>query len=263
MADYFTPTVIQPTIPIADMTPLERLLLSHVFQSEPDGDGLYFYAETSANDLIQIPISEARAALTASEAIPSEANGLVRVELAGLDAKGEGDLEFDISITGWAFLFQAIVRRSSSVPYVSAVTAFTCSKMRPDGFGGMAMVITAEAVKAKSTDEMVETLLAEPDYGAPGVGPAHGVHSLLRLTEENVRAAVSDAIEADRSIPITAEAVTDLDIRRACLAVAAATDLTEAQDKAVYDASHLAIEAAVERARPPVTLSQGGRHEQG
>jgi len=25
MADYFTPTVIQPTIPVADITPLERL----------------------------------------------------------------------------------------------------------------------------------------------------------------------------------------------------------------------------------------------
>jgi hypothetical protein len=30
MANYFTPTVIQPAIAIADITPLERLLLSHV-----------------------------------------------------------------------------------------------------------------------------------------------------------------------------------------------------------------------------------------
>jgi hypothetical protein len=29
------------------------------------------------------------------------------------------------------------------VRYVTAVTAFTCSKMRHDGFGGMAMLITA------------------------------------------------------------------------------------------------------------------------
>ena len=38
MADYFTPTVIQPAIPVADITPLERLLLSHIFNAELDGD---------------------------------------------------------------------------------------------------------------------------------------------------------------------------------------------------------------------------------
>ena len=38
MADYFTPTVIQQTILDADMTPLERLLLSHIFESERDND---------------------------------------------------------------------------------------------------------------------------------------------------------------------------------------------------------------------------------
>lgn len=32
MADYYTPTVIQQTIPEADMTPLERLLLSHILR---------------------------------------------------------------------------------------------------------------------------------------------------------------------------------------------------------------------------------------
>jgi hypothetical protein len=36
MADYFSPTVIQPTIPVTDVTPLERLMLSHIFNAEPD-----------------------------------------------------------------------------------------------------------------------------------------------------------------------------------------------------------------------------------
>jgi len=37
MADYFSPTVIQPTIPVTDITPLERLLLSHIFNAEGEG----------------------------------------------------------------------------------------------------------------------------------------------------------------------------------------------------------------------------------
>jgi hypothetical protein len=43
MADYFSPTVIQQPIPIADMTPLERLVLSLIFDAELDGETLYFH----------------------------------------------------------------------------------------------------------------------------------------------------------------------------------------------------------------------------
>jgi hypothetical protein len=35
MADYFTPTVIQPAIPVADITPLEGLLLSRLCRGLP------------------------------------------------------------------------------------------------------------------------------------------------------------------------------------------------------------------------------------
>ena len=34
MAGYFTPTVIQPAIPNADMSPLQRLILGQVFEAE-------------------------------------------------------------------------------------------------------------------------------------------------------------------------------------------------------------------------------------
>jgi hypothetical protein len=50
MADYFTQTVLQPVIPDIDMTPLERMILTEAFQSEPDGDGLYFFAEAGLNE---------------------------------------------------------------------------------------------------------------------------------------------------------------------------------------------------------------------
>ena len=46
MADYFEQTVVQQTIPNADMTPLERLLLSRIFECEPDGDGLLLLRRT-------------------------------------------------------------------------------------------------------------------------------------------------------------------------------------------------------------------------
>jgi hypothetical protein len=76
MADYFSPTVVQPTIPNSDMTALERLLLTHIFESEPDGDGLYFFAETSPNDQIELPIAELRAALASATRAIARATSL-------------------------------------------------------------------------------------------------------------------------------------------------------------------------------------------
>ena len=60
MADYHSPTVVQPTIPDRDMTPLERLLLSHILDRELDGDGFYFYSKTGPNDDIELPLDELR-----------------------------------------------------------------------------------------------------------------------------------------------------------------------------------------------------------
>ena len=98
MADYNQPTVIQPTIPAAAMTPLERLLLTHIFDSEPNGDGLYFFAEESPTDMIWVDLAELRAALAASEFVESTANAYAaeRLAKASLDV---GEVELDLSGT--------------------------------------------------------------------------------------------------------------------------------------------------------------------
>jgi galactokinase len=53
------------------------------------------------------------------------------------------------------------VRRSPTLRYVTAVSAFTCSKMRPDGFGGMAILITASEVMSKLTNDIIQDFLNE------------------------------------------------------------------------------------------------------
>jgi hypothetical protein len=160
MADYFSSTVIRQTIPNADMTPLERLLLTRIFSAEPDGDGLYFYAEEGPADMIALNRVELDAALAASQAVPSTANAHVVEHLARTPV-GQSDIDLDLSGTSWEFIVQDIVRRSSRLRYVAAVASFTCSKMRPDGFGGMAVLITAEAIIGKSTNDILEDFLAQ------------------------------------------------------------------------------------------------------
>ena len=137
MADYYEQTVVQQTIPDGDMTPLERLLLSHVFERERDGEGWYFYAEQSPATTIYPTRTELEDALAASIAQESVAHVWATEQLADF---GEGDpedeIDLDMSGVSWEFFLQDIVRRSTSLRYVSVAAAFTCSRMRPDGFGG-------------------------------------------------------------------------------------------------------------------------------
>ena len=160
MADYFTPTVIQPPILATDITPLERLLLSHIFITQPVDETLYFYAEESPGFRATLSRAELAAALAASEAFTSSLNAYVAERLPHLPTDDD-TIVLDLSGMSWEFIFQDIVRRSKSLRYVTAVSSFTCSKMRPDGFGGMAALITAADVMGKSTRDILEDFLAE------------------------------------------------------------------------------------------------------
>jgi hypothetical protein len=164
MADYYTPTVIQQTIPDADMTPLERLILSHIFDSECDGEGWYFFSEQGPADMILVDRAALEAALAESQ-IPGEnvANTLVKEHLTKLQA-AERDaalIDLDLSMTSWESIMQDIVRRSPPLNYVSAVSSFTCSRMRSDGFGGAVVVISADSIIGKSTNDLLEEFIEQ------------------------------------------------------------------------------------------------------
>lgn len=162
MADYFTPTVIQQTIPEADMTPLERLLLSHVFEAERDGDGWYFFSEQGPSDIIwvaRVALDDALAASVAAD--ETTANRFVKDHLPHPQSEGPlpSTIDLDFTEISWEAILQDIVRRSSTLKYVSAVSSFTCSRMRADGFGGAVVVITADVILGKSTTDLLEEFI--------------------------------------------------------------------------------------------------------
>jgi hypothetical protein len=174
MADYFSPTVIQPAIPAADITPLERLLLSHIFQAERDGEGLYFHADEGPADMIWLDRAPIETALAQSHSsVDSTAVTVVTEQLARVPADNV-EIELAFSDRSWEAIFQDIVRRSPTLRYVTAVTSFTCSKMRPDGWGGMAILITPSAVMGKSTGDIIEDFLNEavPGWAHEGAKPS-------------------------------------------------------------------------------------------
>jgi len=160
MADYHSPTIVDPVIPLADINELERLLLGKIFEYDEGGDNLYFHHWAGPESVIYVNRREFEAAATK---IPYEEDS----PLAELIAQAKNaeqiseDIELDMSETSFEFLFQNIIRRSSTLKYILVITSFTCTKMRPDGFGGMATVITANAISCKSTHDIIAELLEE------------------------------------------------------------------------------------------------------
>lgn len=66
MADYYTPTVIEPMIPLTAMLPIERLFLAQVFSEEVDGKTAYYFSEDGASGLVFLPADAVRASLDAA-----------------------------------------------------------------------------------------------------------------------------------------------------------------------------------------------------
>jgi hypothetical protein len=167
MADCYSPTVVQQTIPNIDMTPLERLLLSHLFDADPDGDGLYFHSWEGPSDMVCLNRAELKTALEdwGSAGNPINTWGTEQLQkIHEAENNEESDeIELDLSEIWWPTIFQEIVKRSSTLHYITVAMSFTCSKMRDDGFGGMAIFVTADVIKSQSTHEFLETCIGEVD----------------------------------------------------------------------------------------------------
>lgn len=160
MADYYTPTVVEPSIPLAAMLPIERLFLAQVFSEELDGETAYYFSDDGACDLISLSAEEVRAALDA--ATPETSRLAQRLIDEQPDAiLADEDIDLDMCCDLWPDVLQDIVRRSPDLDHLTVTMAFTCSKMRPDGFGGLAMMITAQTIRSESTHTLFDRFYTE------------------------------------------------------------------------------------------------------
>jgi hypothetical protein len=155
MADYHSPTIVRPDIPRGAMTLLEHRLLIGMFSHEGGEEQVYFFAEEYVNDLLHLDIPEVQRLIEADPFPDSYAVKAIREELDKLDPT-EGELALDMSVIGYEEIFQDIVRRCDALDDIEIVAAWTCTKMRPDGFGGMATLITADAIETMSTASFLD-----------------------------------------------------------------------------------------------------------
>lgn len=250
MADYASPTVVQTSIPKADITQLERLLLSRIFDEDDEGETVFLSSSGSPNDTFEMPLGDLRTAFLASQGIESSALEFVAEKLREWQGLADDDeVQLDLSVRSYEFFLQDIVKRSPVLTRIEIVTSYTCTKMRRDGFGGAAMVVTAGEVRFKSTDDILTDFQTEDDAQPADIFATFAVHSLLRLSEEAVQSQVSVLIEADSDLTVAIDQVTPADIHAACKQVAEVSDLAEERGFAEYKAAVLAIRLA--QARQP------------
>lgn len=160
MANYHTPIVVQQDIPVGDLTALERLLLAEIFDLQEDGDTIYLSSDEGASDMLYVNPDKLRSCLDdpASEGTTAWKQIVDQYAEAIL---GDDEIEIDASGGWWENILQDVVRRSKTLDHLSVIASFTCDKMRPDGFGGMAILITAAQTRGQSTHDLVARFIAE------------------------------------------------------------------------------------------------------
>jgi hypothetical protein len=174
MADYYSPTVVRPSISADAITTLELAVLKQMFEFEADGDAIYFFSSEGPSDTIWLGIETLKAGLAEQTETPGALAEIVRAALEATGAEDD-EIELDLSDLGGAGIFQGIVRRCEGLSAVVITSAWTCTKMRPDGFGGGVTVVTADHILSSSTAQMECELLDRAESGgAPGQEMDHG-----------------------------------------------------------------------------------------
>jgi hypothetical protein len=158
MTDYYETSVVNPSIPNSDILPIELLLLSEIFDSKNNEIDTYFFNERSTANIINI------CANTLSEACQNtteECTAKAIANIALLKAIDHTDkIEIDFSDYGWTEIFADIVKRSSTIDYISITRSYHASRIIADGFGGSAIFITDEGINHISTYEWLENMIA-------------------------------------------------------------------------------------------------------
>lgn len=156
-------TAVHPPVPPADITPLEKLLLSLILYASEGDHGTRFFSRYGPSDVVTLPLGELRKALEASSyAVGSVANVYVSERIdkpkSGDPSDPFDDFDLDMTGTSWQFFLQDVVRRSTTIDEIVVTTALVPEGSLFDGLGGSVTVITAEAIKSKSTSDVLEEL---------------------------------------------------------------------------------------------------------
>lgn len=149
MAHYATPTVVIPALPVDCIEPVERFILTSVFEHQLWEGALHLFAQEGVDDELFVSRPTLDAVLDRVEPGTHRLAMLLAAQIREpSQANDPQPLICFINELEPTRVLQGIVRRhTEQIPHVVIQQAFTCSKMRPDGFGGAATLIHAEGIE--------------------------------------------------------------------------------------------------------------------
>lgn len=154
--------ITYPALPCADITPLERLVLSYVLDCAETDEGLELYTDTGPRNPVIVARRELIAALHASGGareclLKGYIEDRVLAHLPHDDVEPETPVLIDLSSFPWQFIVQDILTRSATAREFVVIQWINDSSQRPDTFGASVSLITRNGFShATSADLLTE-----------------------------------------------------------------------------------------------------------
>ena len=151
-----------PPIRLADIRPLEMLILTNVLECSKTETGLVLFADFGPTNPIRVARSELIAAFRTSAQYAEDPLNIFIASrvLALLPARGntdEDDATIDINLSEfpWQFVVQGIVARSPHLREVSVIQWMNHPSQRPESFGASVSLITAKAIHHATSEDLL------------------------------------------------------------------------------------------------------------
>jgi hypothetical protein len=148
-----------PPIPLADVSPLEMLILTNVLECSETDAGLVLFSDFGPTNSIRVVRSELIDAFRASAQYAEEplnifiANrALALLPAGGNTAEDDAMIDIDLSQFPWQFVVQGIVARSKDLREVTVIQWMNHPSQRPETVGASISLITAKAVHRTASE---------------------------------------------------------------------------------------------------------------
>ncbi len=189
MTNLETQIYIHPPIPLADVTSLEKLVLSHVLECSETEAGLVMFTDVGPINPISV---KRQALLDAFRASTSQANSALNAFignriLALLPTSPDGEdldiyVEVDLSEFPWQFIVQDIVARSPSLTEMTVIQWMNHPSQRPETYGASVSLITGKGIHHATSEELLNRFRSRDRALVPPAAPVSPVDATPVVT---------------------------------------------------------------------------------
>ncbi len=160
MACLQTKITTYPTLPIADISPLEKLILSKVLDCAEIDAGMELYTDTGPMNPIVVSWRELMEAMdTPDQTDKSLLKRFMRERVLSIFPVANPDPEsvvfIDLSEFPWQFVVQDIITRSPTLRELVVIQWISDPSQRPDTFGASASLITENGIFHATSEDLL------------------------------------------------------------------------------------------------------------